>query len=101
MTNQGALSVRTICWLTRAVNGYQEGVGQVIVWDRGRPARKRAAGAQSFRSGSQFFSRFALICGRDARGRRQSLDRFLSANFLTRVQSRSFLSITSRATIST
>ena len=40
MTNQGALSVRTICWLTLAVNGYQEGVGQVIVWDRGRPARK-------------------------------------------------------------
>src|SRR5258706_11241180 len=27
--------------------------GQVICWDRGRPARKRANGAQSFASGSQ------------------------------------------------
>src|SRR6188474_1249068 len=31
------------------------------------PARKRAAGARSFIRGSQSFSRFALICGRDAR----------------------------------
>jgi len=46
----------------------------VIVWDRGRPARKRAAGAQSF--GSSFLTSFALRahCGRDARGPRQSLD---------------------------
>jgi hypothetical protein len=38
-------------------------------WDRGRPARKRAAGAQSFKNQLPIhFSRFALICGRAARG---------------------------------
>ena len=30
-------------------------MGQVIVWDRGRPARKRAAGAQSLWSSSILF----------------------------------------------
>jgi len=39
---------------------------EVIGWDRGRPARKRAKGAQSFRRASNSFSRLALICGRDA-----------------------------------
>ena len=36
----------------RAVNACQGGTVHVIVWHRGRPARKRAAGAQSFRSSS-------------------------------------------------
>ena len=40
----------------------------MICWDRGRPARKRAEGAQSFKIALNLFSRFALICGRDARG---------------------------------
>ena len=34
--------------------------GQVIVWDRGRPARKRGAGAPALLKPS---SRFALIAG--------------------------------------
>ena len=34
-----------------------------MVWDRGRPARKRAAGAQIFGSIPNPFSRFALIAG--------------------------------------
>jgi len=50
-------------------------IGQVNCWDRGRPARKRAAGAQSFRKWLAIsFSRFALICGRDARGPSNSLE---------------------------
>jgi len=36
--------------------------GQVIGWDRGRPARKRATGAQA-EVAMNSFSRFALIAG--------------------------------------
>jgi len=38
----------------------------VTVWDAGALARKRAAGAQTFEVPPKSFSRFALICGRDA-----------------------------------
>jgi hypothetical protein len=46
----------------------------VICWDRGHPARKRAEGAQSFGLVHNTFSRFALICGWDARGTSNSLE---------------------------
>jgi hypothetical protein len=36
-------------------------VDQVICWDRGRPARKRAEGAQSLLRANNSFSRFALV----------------------------------------
>jgi len=36
---------------------------QAICWDRGRPASKRANGAQSFPTTPNPFSRFALIAG--------------------------------------
>jgi len=39
-------------------------IGQVICWDRGRPARKRAGGAKVLDVAGLFsFSRFALIAG--------------------------------------
>src|SRR6185295_13277800 len=49
--------------------------GQVIVWDRGRPARNAPTARNLSEVAGNTFSRFALICGRDARGPRQSLDR--------------------------
>jgi len=42
-------------------------IHQVICWDRGRPAANAAEGAKSF-AVPFLFSRFALICGRDAAG---------------------------------
>jgi len=55
----------------------------VIGCDRGRPARKRAAGSQA-----AFQIQFALraYCGRDARGPSQSLDR-LSETYNCRLSS--------------
>ena len=52
-------------------------IDQVICWDRGRPARKRAEGALSF--GSSAITIFALYahCGRDARGSSKSFERFI------------------------
>jgi hypothetical protein len=58
----------TIFQITMGVN-----TAQVIVWDRGRPARN-APQARSLWKLFRSFSRFALICGRDARGPRQSID---------------------------
>src|SRR6185295_19219480 len=52
---------------------------QVSCWDRGRPARKHAKGAQPWEAAHNPFSRFALICGRDARGPSKSLDRLKPA----------------------
>ncbi len=52
------------------------GEGTKSRWDRGRPARKTAERHTSFAGMSDWnCSRFALICGRDARGPSQSLDR--------------------------
>ena len=55
----------------------------MIGWDRGRPARKRATGAQPFKVAVNSFSRFALICGRDARGPSQSFERFWRLSWRT------------------
>ena len=43
-------------------------------WDRGRPARKRAAGAQRFGSTSSNVFALRAHCGRDARGPSTSLE---------------------------
>jgi len=46
----------------------------VIVWDRGRPARNAPQARGLSKVISKPFSRFALTCGRDARGPSKSLD---------------------------
>jgi len=47
--------------------------GQVICWDRGRPARKRAE-ARRLLEMLNPFSALRAHCGRDARGRSKSLE---------------------------
>jgi hypothetical protein len=47
----------------------------------GALARTRAAGARTFGSGSNAFSRFALPCGRGDRGPREELEWFLGEEF--------------------
>ena len=58
----------------------------MIGWDRGRPARKRAGGAQFHGIRHKSGSRFALICGRDARGPSQSLDPFTKSRTVQLVE---------------
>jgi hypothetical protein len=53
------------------------GSAQVIFWDRGRPARNAPKALSASKVAPNPFSRFALICGRDARGPRKSLEWFL------------------------
>jgi hypothetical protein len=53
--------------------------GQVICWDRGRPSRNAPQARSLLEVSPNLFSRFALICGRDARGPGQSLERFVPA----------------------
>ena len=48
--------------------------GQGICWDRGRPARNAPQARSILEVSPNLFSRFALICGRDARGPGQSLE---------------------------
>ena len=49
---------------------------QVICWDRGRPARNAPQARRLSKILRQSISRFALICGRDARGPSKSLECF-------------------------
>jgi hypothetical protein len=47
---------------------------QVICWDRGRPARKRAEGAKSLQRVRIVVFALRAHCGRDARGPSKSLE---------------------------
>ncbi|SRR5258705_13958370 len=70
-----------------AARDTEDSTVQAICGDRGRPARKRADGAQSFASCSEYIFALRAHCGRDARGpgkSRTSYSRLPSAFCLLR-----------------